>query len=426
MKILVIGSGGREHALVWSLAHSSVKPELYCAPGNGGIARLARCVSISGSDIPGLKNFVKTNRTDFTVVGPEEPLVQGIVDEFKKDGLVIFGPQKQAARLEGDKTFAKTLMRNYGIPTADFEIFTESEKAKGYIDSKNGPWVIKASGLAYGKGVTVARSKPEAYEAVDAALVKRVFGEAGKTVVIEDCLVGEEASIVALTDGETVLPLLPSQDHKALADGDQGPNTGGMGAYTPAPVVDENLAREILIKILKPTLAALKSEGIEYRGVLYAGIMVTETGPSVLEFNCRFGDPETQTVLPLVASDLVQALYACATGSLKNTTLSWHNQSAVCVVAASRGYPGSYEKGKTITGELSDTPDVAIFHAGTKLENGRLVTSGGRVLGVTGIAPDLTAAKEKAYAALTKIKFEGMYFRTDIADKGIRRLRESH
>ncbi len=426
MKILVIGSGGREHALVWGLARSPDKPELFCAPGNGGISLLAQCVNIPVGDIAGLKQFVKTNRIDFTVVGPEEPLVGGIVDEFKKDGFAIFGPPARAAQLEGNKAFAKTLMRTYGIPTAKFEIFTLPEKAKAYIDSLSGPWVIKASGLAYGKGVTVARTRPEAYAAVEAALVAGAFGEAGRTIIVEECLVGEEASIVALTDGETILPLLPSQDHKALSDGDQGPNTGGMGAYTPAPVVDEKIANLVQTKILKPLLGALHQEAIEYRGAIYAGIMLTEQGPSVLEFNCRFGDPENQTVMPLLDSNFVEVLHLCAAGKLKQTTLAWQPAYAVCVVVASEGYPVQYEKGKPITGDLADRPDLVIYHAGTRRSNGDFFTAGGRVLGVTGIAPRLPAAKQKAYEAIARIKFEGMYFRTDIADKGIRRLDGSY
>lgn len=423
MRILIIGSGGREHALVWKLRED--KNEIYCAPGNGGIAQLAQCKKISSEDIKSLLQWATELKVDLVVVGPEGPLILGIADEFQKSKIPIFAPNKKAAHLEGDKGFAKTLMQKYHIPTAPFEIFSDERKAKNYVKAKDTPLVIKASGLAAGKGAMVCQTQEEAFIAIERALVQREFGRAGETIVIEEYLSGEEASIIALTDGKSIKPFVASQDHKPLLNGDRGPNTGGMGAYAPAPLVNKVLENEIHLKIFKPLLNALQKESIEYRGVIYAGIMVTEDGPYVLEFNCRFGDPETQAILPLLRSDFLNALLATIEGNLDNINLEWWNKYALCVVAASKGYPGKYERGKTITGNLQNRDDIIIFHSGTEIGNGNLYTAGGRVLSVTGIGTTLAQAKENAYQALREIKFEGMYYRTDIGDKGIRRLEKN-
>lgn len=420
MKILIIGSGGREHALAWKLAQGD--NELYCAPGNGGIVDLANCVDINPADIPALRNLAAELKVDLVVVGPEAPLVLGVADEFQKHEIPIFAPKKEAARLEGEKVFAKELMRKHNIPTARFEIFHEEKKAKSYIETQGTPIVIKASGLAAGKGAMVCQTKEDAFTAIERSLVQREFGKAGETIVIEEFLNGEEASIIAITDGKTIKPLISSQDHKALLDGDKGPNTGGMGAYAPAPLINEKLEKEIRYKIFDPLLAALQKEGIEYCGVIYAGIIITAQGPYVLEFNCRFGDPETQPILALLKSDLAEVMFAAINGKLTNAVLEWKKNYALCVVAASAGYPGKYEKGKEITGDLKNRDDVIIFHAGTVKKNGKSYTAGGRVLGVTGLGTTLSQAKEKTYQALKRINFDGIYYRTDIGDKGIRRL----
>lgn len=423
MKILVIGSGGREHALVWKLAQG--KDEIYCAPGNGGITQLAQCQNVSSEDIPALLKLATKLNVDLVVVGPEAPLVLGIADEFRKHKIPIFAPSKEASRLEGEKVFAKTLMRKYDIPTAEFEIFNDEKKAKNYVKTKGSPIVVKASGLAAGKGAIVCHNQEEAFSAIERALVQKEFGKAGETIVIESFLIGEEASIIALTDGKTIKPLIPSQDHKPLLDGDKGPNTGGMGAYAPAPVVNEKLAEKIKQKIFLPLLMALQKEGIEYCGVIYAGIMITEEKPYVLEFNCRFGDPETQAILPLLKSSLTEIIFATINNQLENIEFEWREDYALCVIAASAGYPGKYEKGKEITGALNNQDDIIIFHAGTKKKEGKLYTAGGRVLGVTGIGKTLIQAKTKAYQALNKIRFDGIYYRTDIGDKGISRIEKN-
>jgi phosphoribosylamine--glycine ligase len=420
MKILVIGSGGREHALTWKLKQD--KNELYCVPGNGGILENAQCFEGNIEDILSLLKLAIDLKVDLVVVGPEAPLVVGIADEFKKNKIPIFAPTKQASRLEGEKKFAKELMKKYNIPTAHFEIFTDEKSAKKYIDTKGAPIVIKASGLAAGKGAMVCQTKADAFTAVERALVQNEFGIAGETIVIEEFLTGEEASIIAITDGKTIKPLISSQDHKALLNEDKGPNTGGMGAYAPAPLVNQALEKEIHQKIFNPLLKGLQNEGIEYCGVIYAGIIITEKGPYVLEFNCRFGDPETQVILPLLASNLAATMFAAINGKLADIELQWRKDYALCVVAASNGYPGKYEKGKEITGNLHNLDDVIIFHAGTEKKDGKLYTAGGRVLGVTSIGSTLSQAKQKAYQALSQIKFTGIYFRTDIGDKGIRRI----
>lgn len=419
MKILVLGSGGREHALVWKLAQS--QNQIFSIPGNGGISEIADTEENIGlDDFAKLKDFVRNNRIDFTVVGPEAPLVAGIVDEFKKEKMPIFGPSKIAAQLEGSKAFSKNLMAKYNIPTANFEIFTDERKAKEYLESKDYPLVIKASGLAFGKGAIIVQSKKEGWETVEKMMTKREFGPAGETIVIEDFLCGEEASIISITDGSTIRHFLPAQDHKPLLDNDQGPNTGGMGAYAPAPLIDEKRLKEFDEKIGQPLLRALQNENIEYKGVIYFGLIITDKGPYVLEFNCRFGDPETQPLLPLLRNDLAEVLLAVYYGKLQTIELKWEKKHSLSVVAASKGYPASYEKGKLIKGNLKNEKDIIIFHSGTKREKHKFYTSGGRVLSVTGIGETLFEAKQKAYKRLKEIEFDGIFYRQDIGDKGIK------
>jgi len=437
MKILVLGSGGREHAIVWKLKQDG--HEVTCAPGNAGISQIAGCVALNPEDVAAVAAYAGQNRFDLTVVGPEGPLVAGISDEFLRRGLPIFGPTRQAAQLEGSKTFAKQLMQECGIPTARFEAFTDPAKAGAYLADQEYPLVIKASGLALGKGAVIVQTRAEAETLIEEMMVSRTMGEAGATVVVEEFLQGEEASIIGITDGRQVFYLSPSQDHKALLDGDQGPNTGGMGAYAPAPIVTPELQDAVEKTVFAPLLEGLRRRGIEYRGVVYAGMMVTDKGPYVLEFNCRFGDPETQVILPLLEADLGELLLAVANGDLQSAVRSPHSavpHHALCVVAASAGYPGRYEKGKAIAGVGEQGSggreqgsgvgeEVFVFHAGTRMQDGVVVTSGGRVLGVTGLGPTLSEAKQKAYTVLNGIHFEGMQFRRDIGDKGIRRSQKS-
>ncbi len=419
MKVLVIGSGGREHALCWKLAQSRKLEELYCAPGNAGIAQIARCLPIAADNIHDLKEAAKIEEIDLTVVGPEAPLVGGIVDAFQEEGLRIFGPVKAAAQLEGSKAFAKRFMRSQGIPTAAFGVYDDYNEALFALGNYTYPLVIKASGLAAGKGVIICANSSEAENALRQIMADNRFGEAGSTVVIEEYLRGEEASILAITDGETYFCLTPSQDHKRLLDGDQGPNTGGMGAYAPAPVITPELQERIEREILRPTLHGLESRGIRYTGCLYLGLMITEQGPKVLEYNVRFGDPETQAVLPLLKSDLLEIFHAALEGELYDQKIEFHPGAAACVVLASRGYPGSYEKGKVITGLDKVPDDVVVFHAGTAEKNGEIVTSGGRVLGVTARGNDLKNALDSAYKGADTIQFEGKYFRRDIGKKAL-------
>jgi phosphoribosylamine--glycine ligase len=424
MKVLVVGSGGREHALVWKLSQSSRVDKIFCAPGNAGIAETAECVEINAEDIEGLLNFAKYEGIDLTVVGPEAPLTKGIVDAFVKEGRRIFGPDSSAARLEGSKVFAKDFMLKYGIPTAEYKTFTSYLHAEEYIRLKGAPIVIKADGLAAGKGVVVAENMDDAIKALRMIMKDRVFGDAGERVVVEQCLKGEEASFMVLIDGKTVLPLASSQDHKRVFDNDQGPNTGGMGAYSPAPVISRRVKTRIMDSIINPLMKGLKRERINYRGVLYLGLMICDGRPYVLEFNCRFGDPEAQPVLMRLNTDLFDALKATAEGRLREIKLRWRRDASVCVVLASSGYPGKYEKGKLIKGleALKDRDDIVVFHAGTDIDNdGNFITSGGRVLGVTALGRDIKAAKENAYKAIKKIRFEGMHYRKDIADKAIKR-----
>ncbi len=391
LKVLVAGGGGREHALAWKIAQSKRLGRLYCAPGNAGTKELARNVDISAEDFDGLVRFVKREDIDLTVVGPEAPLVAGLVDRLRAEGRAAFGPGKRAAELEGSKAFAKALMRRYGIPTADFQIFASADTAKAYVDEVGAPVVVKADGLAAGKGVIVCSTVEEAHAAIEAAMVEKRWGSAGDKVVIEEKLEGEEASILALVDGQTIAPLASSQDHKAVFDDDRGPNTGGMGAYSPAPVVTEETMDRIIREVLVPTVHGMRKEGRPYSGILYAGLMMASDGPKVLEFNVRFGDPETQPIVARLKSDLLGHIMAVVEGRLADEELLWDERSAVCVVMASGGYPGSYEKGKEIRGldELKLVPDAVAFHAGTALKEGKVVTSGGRVLGVTGLGAGL-------------------------------------
>ena len=424
MRILVIGSGGREHALVWKIAQSKLADKVFCAPGNGGIAQIAECIDIKAEDIPPLIDFVRREKIDFTVVGPEAPLAAGIVDEFNNQKLKIFGPVKKAANLEASKVFAKELMAKYKVPTAAFKIFDNPEEAKKYIDKIGSPCVVKADGLAAGKGVVVAKSVDEAKKAVVSMMQEKIFGDAGSKVIIEECLEGQEASILVITDSREVIALSAAQDHKRIFDNDFGPNTGGMGAYSPTPVVTPPLLKEILEKIVYRTIDGLVKEGIEYKGVLYAGVMITEDGPKTLEFNVRFGDPETQAILPRLNSDLLEVMLATAEGNLSRIRiLEWGNRICVCVVCASGGYPGDYEKGKEILGldEAVQIKDVVVFHAGTKKQGDKILTSGGRVLGVTGLGNTIKEAICTTYEAVKKINFEGMHYRKDIGYKAIRK-----
>ncbi len=426
-KVLVVGGGGREHALVWALKNKSIEiDEVYCAPGNAGICEDAQCVEISPLNFEKLIVFAKEKKVDLTVVGPEAPLVAGIVDAFRASGLTICGPDQKGAQLEGSKVWAKELMRKYGIPTAEAQIFSSPDLAVRYLESLSRfPVVIKADGLAAGKGVIIAHDLPEAKTAIERIMIKGEFGEAGKRVVVEEFLEGEEASIIALTDGEYILPMVSSQDHKAIFDGDRGPNTGGMGAYSSAPVIDYFMSSRIEKEILLPLLSSLQKEGINYKGVIYAGLMITKEGPKVLEFNVRFGDPEAQAILPRFKGDFFDLLYATATSGLNRQVVNWDPRQCVCVVLASQGYPGKYERGKVIKGleRLKDKEDIIVFHAGTCRDSvGRIVTCGGRVLGITALGKDLIEARDKAYQAVEEVDFEGKYYRKDIAEKGIKHL----
>ncbi|MEI6632052.1 MAG: phosphoribosylamine--glycine ligase [bacterium] len=425
MRVLIIGSGGREHALAWKIAQSSLVDKLFCAPGNAGISGLAECVNIKAEDIKGLLTFTKKEGIDFTVVGPEIPLSLGIVDEFQNHKLKIFGPNKKAARLEASKVFAKQLMAKYQVPTADFKIFDNLEEAKQYIEKKGGPCVIKADGLAAGKGVVVAKGQEEAVAAVKSIMQDKIFGDAGAKVIVEDCLQGQEASVIVITDSKEVIPLACSQDHKRVFDSDLGPNTGGMGAYSPAPIVSNELFKEIMDKVIHRIIDGLAREGIDYKGVLYAGIMLTKEGPRTLEFNVRFGDPETQAILPRLKSDLLEVMLAASEQKLNNVSklggLSWDSRACVCVVMSSGGYPGDYQKGKEIFGleEASKMKDVAVFHAATTESKGKYLTNGGRVLGVTGLGNTIYDAINRSYLAVEKISFEGAHYRRDIGKKAL-------
>jgi phosphoribosylamine--glycine ligase len=422
-KLLVIGGGGREHALAWKLAGDSCRPEVFCAPGNAGTAAVATNLDIGAEDLPALVEWARRNRPALVVVGPEAPLCAGLTDRLQAEGLAVFGPTRDGAEIEGSKVFSKDVMEAAGVPTAAARTFEAAGPALAYVRKHGPPVVVKAEGLAAGKGVAVCQTVAEAEAAVRLTLVDRAFGDAGRRVIVEDFLEGEEASILALTDGQTIVPLAASQDHKRIFDGDRGPNTGGMGAYSPAPVVTDALWPVIRETVLEPTMRELRRRGIVYRGVLYAGLMIHKGALQVLEFNCRFGDPETQVVLPRLAGDLLPVLRACATGGLAESMLAWKPQACVTVVMASGGYPGDYVKGKVIEGldRAAALPDVQVFHAGTRLQDGRVVTAGGRVLNVTALGGTLEAAVKRAYEAAAHIRFEGAQYRTDIAARALAR-----
>lgn len=422
MIVLVIGSGGREHALVWKIIQSPLVKKIYCAPGNGGISKHAECIDIEANDIKGLVRFAKKNKVDLTIVGPELPLTLGIVDSFQKAKLTVFGSNKKAAEIEGSKRFTKDLMAKYNIPSANYRVFRKYREAVKHIHEKEPPLVLKADGLAAGKGVLVCRSRNEAFEGAERILKKKEFGSAGDCLIVEDCLIGEEASILAITDGEKLVTLPSAQDHKAIFEGDTGPNTGGMGAYAPAPVVTPKMLDVVKEKILYPTIRGMKQEGRPYQGVLYAGLMFTSEGPKVLEYNCRFGDPEIQAILPLLETDLIALIMACLEGRLKDNLVKVKNSASVCVVMASGGYPGSYEKGKVIHGLDNLQDDIVVFHAGTKKKNGEFVTSGGRVLGVTAMDNTIGSAITKVYEAVGKITFDMAYYRRDIGHRALKRI----
>ena len=422
MNILVLGSGGREHAIAWALAKSPKCEKLYVAPGNGGTAGFAQNVKgLSAEDGMAVLDFVETNGVDLVVIGPEAPLVAGVADVLRKAGTPVFGPDSQGAQLEGSKTFCKEFMMRNNLPTADYLSTDDEQAAHDYIDKMGAPIVVKADGQAAGEGVIVAMKAEEAEEAIKACF-SGTFGQAGARVLLEECLIGEEASIIALCDGKTIKPLASSQDHKRALDGDLGPNTGGMGAYSPAPVVTDAMWKIIDEKVLQPFLKGVQKDGLNFRGIIYAGLMITKDGPKILEFNVRFGDPETQAILMRLDSDLVEALCAVADGRLADVELRWSAKPAVCVVMASAGYPGSYEKGKVISGlDEAEATGAVVFHAGTKLKDGKIVTSGGRVLGVTALGVDVADAVKNAYKAVAKISWEGVQYRKDIAHKALNR-----
>ena len=426
VRILVIGSGGREHALVWKLKQSPRVSEVFVAPGNGGTAREGAInVAVDAGDLDGLVELARKEKIDLVVPGPELPLTKGITDRMREAGIPCFGPDAYCARLEGSKAFAKDVMNRAGVPTAHSQVFTDPDKAKNAVVKLGAPLVVKADGLAAGKGVVVAKTTQEALDAVDDIMCKRAHGAAGAKLVIEEFLVGEEASFLCLCDGKTAVPLPSAQDHKAAYDGDQGPNTGGMGAYAPAPVMTRELIEEANVRILRPMEAAMKKEGYPFKGCLYAGLMITDEGPKVVEFNCRFGDPETEAVLPLLDGDLAQIMLDCVNGKLTHEEVTWKDGYAVDVVLASGGYPASHTSGEIISGiEDAKKEDCIVFHAGTAKKNGEFVVNGGRVLNVVAIAPTLEEAKEKAYKGVSRIHWMGMQYRHDIADKGIKHLKD--
>jgi phosphoribosylamine--glycine ligase len=422
MNVLIVGSGGREHALAWKISQSPKVKKIFCAPGSAAIADIAEPVAIAPEQIERLADFAAKENLDLTVVGPELPLTLGITDLFEERGLRIFGPNRKAAQLEGSKAFAKEILRDSGIPTAAFETFTDAAPAKTFIARQRTPIVVKADGLAAGKGVIICATRAQADAAVDEILVNGAFGAAGERIVIEELLDGEEASFMVLTDGEHVVPLASSQDHKRVFDDDEGANTGGMGAYSPAPVVTPDVHRRILNQILTPLLVGLKKKGIRYRGVIYVGLMITRDGPKVLEFNARFGDPECQPVMMRLKTDLVELMQAVLDGTLDQARPEWHDDAAVCVVLAARGYPGTYDSGKEISGleRLRGWPNGFVFHAGTTKVNGRWLTSGGRVLGVTARGKSIADAVAEVYRAVSEISWDGMHYRRDIAHRALR------
>jgi phosphoribosylamine--glycine ligase len=415
VKVLIVGSGGREHAIIWKLAQSPNITRLYAAPGNAGISRLAQCAAIKAEDIRQLVDFVRKERIDLTFCGPEQPLAFGLVDAFKRAGLVIAGPDRAGTQLEASKAYAKRVMTRFGIPTASYEIFEEPQAAKAYLRRSPYPIVIKADGLAAGKGVIIAQNHEEAIQAIDQIMVAKVFGSAGDKVIIEECLVGRELSFFCVTDGSTIYPLASALDYKRSLDGDNGPNTGGMGSHSPNPFLTLEMADEIMKRIAIPVIQGLQTDSIIYQGVLYIGLMLTEQGPKVLEFNARFGDPETQVILPRLKTDLVEVLLAIAENRLHRVNLEWDDSATLCVVLASGGYPQSYEVGKPISGlDTIHSEDCWIFHAGSAYKDTTIITSGGRVLGVTARGKTLIEARSKVYQAIPKIHFDGMYYRKDI------------
>lgn len=425
MKILVVGNGGREHALCWKLKRDDPAVELFCAPGNAGTAALGTNVDVVAEDVPAVVAWARAHRPDLTIVGPEVPLCAGLADGLADAGLRVFGPSQAAARMEGSKQFAKEVMTKANVPTAKARVVTSAEQARDAIAAFGIPVVLKADGLAAGKGVMVCTTPAEAEDAVRTLFVERAFGEAGRDVLVEEFLEGEEVSMLAFVDGATVVPMVSAQDHKRLKNGDEGPNTGGMGAYSPAPAMAPDMQDVVMNRVFRPVVTELASRGIDYKGVLYAGLMLTRNGPKVLEFNCRFGDPETQCILPRMASPLVPVLQACIDGTLTADAVRWLPAACVCVVMVSGGYPGTYEKGAKITGldEASQVKDVAVFHAGTALRNGAVVSNGGRVLGVTAIGETVAAAVRSAYHAVMRIKFDRAHYRTDIAHRALERAK---
>ncbi|ALS29999.1 phosphoribosylamine--glycine ligase [Paenibacillus sp. 32O-W] len=421
MRVMVIGGGGREHAIVWALKKSDKVKEIYCAPGNAGIASLAECVPIGVDRFDELIRFAKEIPIDLVVVGPDDPLADGIVDAFEAENIPIYGPRRNAAEIEGSKIFMKHLLKKYGIPTAQYETFTDYEQALAYLRGQSAPIVIKADGLAAGKGVTVAKTMEEAEKALHDMMVAKVFGESGNRVVIEEFLEGQEMSILSFVDGEIVRPMPAAQDHKPVFDGDKGPNTGGMGTYSPLPHIPQSIVDEAVERIIKPTAKALVSEGRPFRGVLFAGLMITKDGPKTIEFNARMGDPEAQVVLPRLETDLVDIILASLNGRLGELDIRWSGEAAVCVILASEGYPGSYPKGREIEGLAdAEAQGALIFHAGTASRDGAIVTNGGRVLGVVGRGRGIAEARSRAYEAADAIRFEGKHYRTDIAAKALR------
>lgn len=421
MKVLVVGGGGREHAIIWKLSQNPKISELFCAPGNGGISKLASCVPIKATDIEGIVNFSGENKIDFVMVAPDDPLVAGMVDALEAAGIRAFGPVKAAAVIEGSKSFSKDLMKKYNIPTAGYAVFESSIGALKYLDTCSAPVVVKADGLALGKGVIIAQTIAEAKAAVNNIMNDRVFGEAGNKVVIEEFIEGPEVSILAFTDGKTVVPMVSSQDHKRVFDHDQGPNTGGMGTFSPSLIYDGKLAEQCMKEIFIPTIEAMNREGRKFKGILYFGLMITKDGPKVIEYNARFGDPETQVVLPRLKTDLLDIFNAIIDEKLAGIKIEWSDNAAVCVIAASGGYPGKYPAGLEISGlEAAEADEnVAVFHAGTSCKNGKFYTAGGRVLGVTAVEETMEKAISKAYAGIEKISFEGMHYRKDIGKKSI-------
>jgi phosphoribosylamine--glycine ligase len=424
MRILVVGSGGREHAIIWKLSQSPRVGVIFCAPGNGGIARAARCVPVQPGDSQSIAEFVRKEKIDFVVIGPEAPLASGLADALITAGIGVLGPSQKAAQLESSKVFSKDFMARHGIPTAQYAAYRDPRAALAYLESVEAryPIVIKADGLAAGKGVVVARGLEEARSAVQRIMIDREFGSSGDQIIVEECLEGIEASYIVFTDGETILPAVAARDHKAALDNDAGPNTGGMGAYSNDDILGRELEQEVLKRVIRPTIEGMKNEGSPFRGILYAGLMLTTRGPQVLEFNVRMGDPECQVILPRLESDFSELCEAICQGRLKSYKAAWNNGAAVCVVLASGGYPGPYAKGKIISGlEMAqEDPRVAVFHAGTKLEGDRFLTDGGRVLGVTAVDQDLQSAMMHAYEAVNKIHFEGMHYRRDIGLKGLK------